>query len=156
MKTKFEDNVASEEPRAAHSTEPELPWQVNDEDIAPVDAKEAEYKAAITGAPPLKINVVLIVLLILSIFAFISNTVTNIAIDKYEAESAAMQKGEAAAALRMSLVKSANEKRALNESSSQLEKRVNELTAQKDLYTAVLETLTKKADDTTGAARNPQ
>jgi uncharacterized protein YlxW (UPF0749 family) len=154
MKTKFEENVASESPRASGSTEPELPWKVSDDDvIESVDAKEEAYRSAVAGAPPLKIRAILIILLILSVFAFVSNTVTNMAIDKYQAETSSV-------ALKATLVKTAGEKNALNESASQLEKRVGELTAQKELYTTVLETLAKKPDDAgltpANGAKNPE
>lgn len=147
MKTKFEDNVASKEPKASTSTEPELPWKVTDEDTVPVDAREADYRETITGVPPLKASAVLIVLLILAIFAFIANTITNVAIEKYEAESAAIQRQEAVSALEANLKRTALEKNALGKSASELERKVGELSAQKELFTAVIETLSKKADE---------
>ncbi|MEI6863556.1 MAG: hypothetical protein WCK38_04055, partial [Candidatus Omnitrophota bacterium] len=50
------------------------------------------------------------------------------------------------------LDKVAAEKTALENSASQLEKRVGDLSAQKELFTAVLESLTKKPNDIPAAA----
>ena len=49
--------------------------------------------------------------------------------------------------MQVDLDKADAEKTALEHNASQLEKRVNDLSAQKELFTAVLESLTKKGDE---------
>ncbi len=49
--------------------------------------------------------------------------------------------------MQMSLVKTAAEKEAINKNAAQLEKKVSDLTAQKQLFASVIESLTKKGDE---------
>jgi uncharacterized protein (DUF3084 family) len=58
-----------------------------------------------------------------------------------------LQKEKEAVLVQANLDKINNEKNVLSASSTQLEKRVTDLSAQKELFTAVIESLTKKADE---------
>lgn len=156
MKTKFDETAVSEAPKTGSSTEPALPWQLRDDDEALADRTGTSGRFALAGTAHPRASVVLIVLLIIAIFAFISNTITNMAIDKYAAESDSIQRGEMVSSLKINLVKTAGEKAVLSEDASRLEKQVSDLNAQKELYTAVLETLAKKPDDVNSVAGNSQ
>ena len=136
MTTKFDDNVAREMPKTKDSAEPGLPWKLSSEEIDRIEATDQAHKTTITNAPPLHVRAIFVVLLVVAIFVTILNSVVNMAIDNSD-----MQVGMA------KLEKVAREKTALSENAAKLEKRVNDLSAQKELYTAVIETLTKKTDE---------
>jgi chromosome segregation ATPase len=56
-------------------------------------------------------------------------------------------KEAAVSTLKTNLEKAANEKTVMSQNMSQLEKRVSELNAQKEIYTTVIESLTKKGEE---------
>lgn len=147
MKTKFEETVASEIPKTRPEGEPELPWKVTDEEMSKVEAVDEEYKEVVTGAPPLHARAIFVILLFVSIFVVVMNTVIGIAIDNSEMQLAAFRKAQQVSTLKGQLQKSASEKTAVSDNASRLEKKVSDLNAQKELYTAVIETLTKKTDE---------
>ena len=147
MKTKFEETVASEIPKTRPGGEPELPWKVTDEEMSKVAAVDEEYKEVVTGAPPLHARAIFVILLVVSIFVVVLNTVISIAIDNSEMQLTALRKGQQVSTLKGQLQKSASEKAAVSDNASRLEKKVSDLNAQKELYTAVIETLTKKTDE---------
>ena len=147
MKTKFEENVAAEIPKTRDGQEPGLPWQVTDEDMSKAEAGDGEYREAVTGTPPLHVRAVFIILLVISIFVAIVNTVVNIAIENSEIHLKAIREERRAASLREELEKTEGAKIALSENAAELERKVGELSQQKELYTSVIETLTKRPDD---------
>ena len=147
MKTKFEETVASEIPKTRPEGEPGLPWKVTDEEMGRVEAVDAAYKEVVTGAPPLHARAIFVILLVVSIFVVVLNTVISIAIDNSEMQLAALRKVQQVSTLKGQLQKSASEKAAVSDNASKLEKKVGDLNAQKELYTAVIETLTKKTDE---------
>ena len=147
MKTKFEENVASEIPKTRAAGEPELPWKVTDEDLTAVGTVDEDYKAAVAGAPPLQARAIFIILLVVSIFVVVLNMVINIAIDNSEMQLLALKKERQVSTMKGKLQKTEGEKAALNGNAVVLEKKVSDLNAQKELYTAVIETLTKKTDE---------
>ena len=148
MKSKFEDNVASEIPKTRSSTEPDLPWKVSSDEIEALAPKDDEYRAAMTGTPPLKVRAIFLILLVVTIFIATWTILTDIAIENGKMQGDIMMKEKAASALKSDLEKSANEKAVLSENAAKLEKRVSDLSEQKEVYTAVIETLTKKTDET--------
>lgn len=147
MKTKFEENVASEIPKTRPEGEPGLPWKVTEEEMNKVGAADDDYKEVVTGAPPLHARAIFVILLVVSIFVVVLNTVITIAIDNSEMQLAALRKAQQVSTLKGQLQKSASEKAAVSDNASKLEKKVSDLNAQKELYTAVIETLTKKTDE---------
>ena len=151
MKKKFEDNVASQIPKTK-SEEPALPWKIDEADIAKIDSDNQDYKDLAGGAPPLKTRPVFMVLLVIAIFAAALFMIASMATENDRIKIGISEKEKEAATLQVDLDKVAAEKTALENSASQLEKRVGDLSAQKELFTAVLESLTKKPDDIPAAA----
>lgn len=151
MKTKFDENVASKIPETRASQEPDLPWRISDEDIAKAESQGEEYRAAVTQAPPLQVRGTLLALMVVTIFFVIVNTVINIYLENTIMQGNVLKQTKKVSMLKTDLEKAAAEKVALNENASKLEKRINDLAAQKELFTAVIETLTKKQDDTVAA-----
>ena len=148
MKTKFDENVASKIPETRDSQEPELPWKITDEEMSKADSQTEEYRAAVTQEAPLQVRGALLILMVVTIFFVIANTVINIYLEKTTMQENVLKQTEKVSVLKTDLEKVASEKVALSENTSRLEKRVSDLSAQKELFTAVIETLTKKADDT--------
>lgn len=147
MKTKFDDNVAKDIPITKNSAEPELPWKMTESEIRGIEAAGEEYKAVIT-APPLRVRAVFVVLLVLTIFVVIFNSIVGVTMDNAEVRQEISVKDRQVSAIQTALDKTVSEKTVLNDTAVKLEKRVSDLSAQRELYTAVIETLTKKTDDT--------
>jgi len=147
MKTKFDDNVAQNIPVTKNSVEPELPWKLSESEITRIEATDEEHKDAIT-APPLHVRAIFVVLLVLAIFIVILCSKVNVVSDNTEMRIDMSKKEKQVASIQTALANVASEKAALSDTAAKLEKRVNDLNAQKELYTAVIETLTKKTDDT--------
>lgn len=146
MKTKFDDNVAQNIPITKNSAEPELPWKLSDSEINSIEASDENYKATIT-APPLQVRAVFMVFLVVAIFAVILNSIVGVVMDNTEMQSDILNKEKQVSSIQAALEKTSLEKAALNDTAEKLEKRVNDLNTQKELYSAVIETLTKKTDD---------
>jgi hypothetical protein len=153
MKKKFEDNVAAEMPKTV-AGEPPLPWKIDEADLEKIESESQELKDMTRGEPPLKARPVFLVLLVVAIFlsAFIMAATVTV---ENEGIRAGMTETEGrAAALRMKVEKMSVEKEALEKGALQLEKRLSDLAAQKDLFSAVLESLAKKEVDAPAAANN--
>jgi len=146
MKTKFETNVASELPKTRQSQEPGLPWKVSGEDMDKVASIEGEYRSAITGAAPFKARASFLVALIITIFIATLYFVSNTVMEGEKIQNAISKKERLLASLKKDLDKMNTENSELNKSVTDLQKKVGELTAQKDLFTAVVESLAKKTD----------
>lgn len=146
MKKKFESNVASEIPKTKLH-EPELPWKLTDSDLAEAAGKNEAYKAVISGAPPLKTRPIFLIILALAIFVVTALTMTNIRAENKRIQDSITAGEKELASIRANLDKIGIEKDALNKSSAQLEKKVSDLAAQKELFTTVIESLTKKSDE---------
>ena len=146
MKKKFETNVAADIPKTK-SQEPGLPWRLSSEEVEKIESKNEEYKSTATSIPPLKTRAIFLILLILTIFVISFYMITN-AVMENESIRANMSRNELAiTSLRTDMARIASEKNMLSEKSSQLEKKINDLTAQKELFTSVIETMTKKGDE---------
>jgi len=150
MKKKFEDNVAGSTPRSKND-EPSLPWKVGEEDLVGMETREGEYEELSNSAAPLATRPVFLVTLVIAIFMAALYMVAVMAVENEGIKLGISAKEKEAAGLQVDLDKIKTEKVALEKSSEQLEKRVGDLSAQKELFTAVLESLTKK-NDTAGAA----
>jgi septal ring factor EnvC (AmiA/AmiB activator) len=145
MKKKFEENVASELPKT-NPDEPGLPWKLEEADLAKVDSESKEYHELAQGEPPLKTRALMVVVLLAAIFAAVFFIVTTVTVENDKIKIDISKKEKEAASLQVDLDKAATEKAALEKNASQLEKRVNDLSTQKELFTAVLESLTKKGE----------
>ena len=155
MKKKFEENVASQIPETK-SDEPLLPWKINESDMEKIESENQGYKDLSHDRPPLKTRPIFLALLIMAIFATALLIIASIATENGRIKIGISEKEKEAAALQVDLDKAAEEKKALENSASQLEKRVDDLSAQKKLFTAVFESLTKKPDDITPEAQPSQ
>lgn len=147
MKEKFEANVAQEIPKTKLE-EPLLPWKLDNDELTKLESTEEDYKSVASGTPPLKTRAVFLILLIVTMFVVTLYMVTDTIIESESMRLEAMTKEKTVAALQANLEKTKVEKSALTENSSKLEKQVSDLNAQKQLFTTVIESLTKKADDT--------
>ncbi|MCM8760671.1 MAG: hypothetical protein NC938_07225 [Candidatus Omnitrophica bacterium] len=147
MKTRFDENVAAEIPKTRSPQEPELPWKVTEEEISKVEGVDEDYKVAISGTPPLHARAIFIVLLVVSIFIAVLNSVISTAIENSEIQLEAIKKERQVSSLKDKLQRIQTEKAILSDNAAKLEKKVNDLNAQKELYASVIETLTKKTDD---------
>ena len=147
MKTRFETNVAREVPKTRMSQEPGLPWKLNPEDLEKLSPAKEEYKAAITGTPPLKTRPVFLIVLLAVVFAAVMYFVSIVIKDNENAQTSIQKREVTMLSFETALEKMNNEKNALSENLGQLEKRVGELNAQKELFATVIESLTKKTDE---------
>jgi len=147
MKTKFDDNVAQNIPVTKDVPEPSLPWKISESELARIEAKDQNVKAAVKE-PPLQVRAVFVVLLVVTIFVVIMNGMVNVAVDNNTMQMDVTSKEVQVARIKKALEKADREKADWNENAARLEKKISDLNAQKELYSAVIETLTKKTDDT--------
>ena len=146
MKTKFEANVAADIPKTKLH-EPELPWKVSDEEVGRIGSKSDEFKAALSGTAPLKTRAPFMALLVVTIFGITTYLVSSAVVENEKIRSNMVKKDGELNLAQMSLVKAAAEKEAINKNAAQLEKKLGDLTAQKQLFASVIESLTKKSED---------
>ena len=155
MKTKFQNNVAVEMPKTK-AREPELPWKLKNEDIEGIDRRD-EYIASLSkGTPPFKTRAIFLILLVLTIFTAVFYLITNIVIENENIRTNILKKELETSSLQTKLEKMTEEKKAMSETSAQLERKVSDLNAQKQLFTSVIETLTKKGDEPEPAKSDEQ
>ena len=147
MKKKFESNVAAEIPKTKLH-EPELPWKITTDDLAQAASKGGDYKSAIAGTPPFRTRAVFLILLVGAIFLFTSMMVVNAVVENEKIRQGMLKKENELALVKNDLQKLTGEKESLAKGSASLEKKVSDLAAQKELFTSVIESLTKKSDDT--------
>jgi len=145
MKKKFEDNVAGSMPKMK-TEEPSLPWKIEEADLAGIQTMEGDYAMLSSGEAPLKTRPLFLVLLVVAVFFAALYMVAVMAGENENIKLGISAKEKEAAELQVDLDKINAEKAAIEKSSAQLEKRVEDLAAQKELFTAVLESLTKKND----------
>lgn len=146
MKKRFEINVASEIPKT-RLHEPELPWKISGDDLDRIASAEEDSKDAATGTPPLKVRAPFIIMLVAAVFAVTSYLVINSVMQSERIRSNMLKKDKEASALKADAEKLASENLLLGRTSVQLEKKVGELSAQKELFTGVIESLTKRNDE---------
>ncbi len=147
MKSKFEANVASELPKTRMSQEPGLPWKVDSADLAEVKSIEDEFKSATTGIPPLKARAPFLAALLIAVFITTVYYISASVLESEKARQAAQQKEAAVSSIRTDLERISGEKKMLSDAKQQLEKQVRDLSSQKELFTTVIESLSKKSDE---------
>jgi hypothetical protein len=145
MKKKFEDNVASSTVKTK-TEEPSLPWKIGEADLAGIQAREGDFAALSSEEAPLKTRPVFLVILVVAVFFTTLYMVAVMAGENENIKLDVSAKEKEAAELQVNINKVSAEKAALEKSSSQLEKRFGDITAQKELFAAVLESLAKKDD----------
>lgn len=146
MKTKFQTNVAVEMPKTK-AREPELPWKLKSEDIEGINRRDEYITSLSKGTPPFKTRAIFLILLVLTIFTAVFYLITNIIIENENIRTNILKKELETTSLQTRLEKMAEEKKTMSQTSAQLEKKVSDLNAQKELFTSVIETLTKKGDE---------
>ena len=146
MKKKFEDNVATEIPKTKLH-EPELPWKLTEDELGQIGSKDEDFKAVVSGTPPLKTRAPFLVLLVITIFGITTYLIVNAVTENKKMQNSIVKKEGELSLAQMSLVKAVAEKEAVNKNSAQLEKKVSDLMTQKELFTSVIESLTKKGED---------
>ncbi|MDD5136181.1 MAG: hypothetical protein PHN63_02390 [Candidatus Omnitrophica bacterium] len=146
MKEKFEANVATEIPKTKMH-EPSLPWKLTEDEVAQLGPQNDDLKTAMSGTPPLKTRAPFLILLIVAIFALTTYLVSNAVIENEKIRSNMAKKDSELSLAQLNMMKALAEKEAVNKNSSQLEKKISDLTAQKQLFASVIESLTKKGED---------
>ena len=153
MKKKFEANVAVEIPKTKLH-EPSLPWKLSEDEVGRAGSKDDDFKAAISGTPPLKTRAPFLILLVVTIFGITTYLISSAIIENEKIRGNIAKKESELSLTQMNLVRAVAEKEAVNKNWAQLEKKVSDLTAQKQLFASVIESLTKKGEevDTTPTA----
>lgn len=146
MKKKFESNVAAEIPRTKLH-EPELPWKITSDDLSKVEDGQGDLKAVFSGAPPLKTRAAFLVLLVAAVFIFTFFLIINTVTENGKIRQDIQKKDKELSSIKSDFEKLSGEKEDLSESSAQMEKKVSDLAAQKELFTSVIESLTRKSDE---------
>lgn len=146
MKRKFETNVATELPKT-RASEPGLPWKLSDEDLDKLNPHEDAVKAAEVASPPLRTRAVFPILLVVTIFILLFQAALNAYIENEDMQQSVAVKQVEVAALQAKVEKISGEKEKISENSARLEKRIEDLSEQKELFTAALESLTKRSDE---------
>jgi hypothetical protein len=146
MKGKFEANVASEIPKTK-SREPNLPWKLTEDEVGQIGLKDDDFKAAISGAPPLKTRALFLILLVITIFSITTYLISSAMVENEKMRRNIAKKDSELSLVQLNLMKVVAEKDAVNKNSAQLEKKVSDLTAQKQLFAGIIESLTKKGED---------
>jgi len=146
MKKKFEDNVATEIPKTKLH-EPSLPWKLSEDEVGQIGSKDGDYKAVISGTPPLRTRGIFLILLVLTIFGITTYMISSAVIENERMRSNMIKKDGELSLVHVNLEKAAADRDAANKNMAQLEKKLNDLTAQKQLFTSVIEILTKKGEE---------
>ena len=153
MKQKFEENVASDIPKTKLH-EPELPWKLSEDEVGQLSSGSDDLKAAISGTPPLKASAPFLISLVIVIFGITAYLVLSAVVENDKIRGNIAKKETELSIVQLNLVKAVAEKDVINKNYSQLEKKIGDLTAQKQLFASIIESLTKKGEDidTTQAA----
>ncbi len=146
MKERFEANVASDMPKT-RLREPGLPWKLTEDDLGQIAPKDGEIKSVISGTSPLRTRPQFLIMLVVTIFGIGAYLISNAILENENMRGSMAKKESELSLMHISLLKASAEKEAIAKSSVQLEKKVSDLTAQKQLFAGVIETLTKKSDD---------
>lgn len=147
MKSKFETNVAVDIPKTKLH-EPELPWKLREEDVGHLGPKDDDMKSLKSGAAPLKTRPVFLILLVISIFGMSAYLITGAITENDRMRANVDRKNSEISLMRTNLSKAVADKDAIKKGASRLQKKISDLMAQKQLFASVIESLTKKGDDT--------
>lgn len=146
MKKKFESNVASEMPKTKIK-EPNLPWKLDAEDVEKIGRQDGDYRSIAAGTPPLKTRAIFLILLVLAIFTASFYLISNAMIENDNVRMDVLKRERDLMTMQANIEKLKMEKSMADKNSTQLEKKLNDMNAQKELFTSVIENLTKKTDD---------
>ena len=146
MRKKFESNVAQEMPKTKLN-EPELPWKITDEDLEQIVSKDEGYEALTKDTSPLKARAIFLIALVSAVFLFIVNLAADFMTANENMRTEMIKRSLDTNTLQYNLQKAVAEKAQAGERATQLEKKVEDLNAQKALFTDVIESLTKKGED---------
>ena len=146
MKAKFEANVASEIPKTKLH-EPGLPWKLSEDEVGQIGSRDDGFRATISGTPPLKTRAPFLILLVVTIFGITTYLVANAIVENERIRTNIAKKDSELSLIQMNLIRAVAEKDTVNKNSVQLEKKINDLTAQKQLFAGIIESLTKKGED---------
>ena len=103
--------------------------------------------------PPLKTRPVFLIILVAVIFILVLYSAAAILTECARIRSDASNKDKEMALLHAGLEKASKEKEKLSKSLAQMEEKISDLKAQKELFTSVIETLTKKGEDADDKSR---
>ena len=146
MKQKFEANVASDIPKT-RSHEPELPWKLSEDEVGQIGSRDDDRKSTISGTPPLKTSAPFLILLVIGIFGITTYLIMSAVVENEKMRGNIVKKESELSLAQMNLVKAVAEKDVVNKNSMQLEKKIGDLTAQKQLFASIIESLTKKGEE---------
>ena len=146
MKKKFETNVAVDIPKTK-LREPELPWKLSDEEAGQTSVTGGDLKEATSGASPLRTRAPFLILLLVTVFGITTYLVGNAVVENEKIRGNIARKENELSLVHMDLVKAVAEKDFVNKNSAQLEKKIGDLTAQKQLFASIIESLTKKGEE---------
>jgi hypothetical protein len=146
MKEKFEKNVAVDIPKTKRH-EPRLPWKLSDEDAGPDARGDDTFKTIANGTGPLKVRAPFMILLVITIFLVTAYLISSAIMENEKMRNNMARKESELSLMQINLMKAAAEKEAIAKNSAQLEKKLGDLTAQKELFASVIESLTKKGDE---------
>lgn len=146
MKQKFESNVASDIPKTK-LREPELPWKLSEDEVGQIGSRDDDRRSAISGTPPLKTRAPFLILLVVAIFGMTIYLVANAVVENEKIRGNIAKKETELSLAQMNLVKAVAEKDSIAKNSSQLEKKIGDLTAQKQLFANIIESLTRKGEE---------
>lgn len=157
MKKKFEANVATEIPKTKLH-EPALPWKLSEDEVGQIGSKDSDYKAVIAGTPPLRTRGIFLILLVVTIFGITTYMISNAVVENEHMRSNVVKKDGELSLMHANLEKVAADRDAVNKNLTQLEKKLNDLAAQKQLFATVIESLTKKGEEAEiqAAPQSPQ
>jgi len=146
MKKKFEINVAVDIPKTKLH-EPELPWKLSEEDVGQAGARDDNFKDATSGTPPLKTRAPFLILLLVTVFGMTTYLVGNAIVENEKIRGNIAKKDNELSLAQLNLMKAVAEKENVNKNSIQLEKKIADLTTQKQLFATIIESLTKKGEE---------
>jgi len=146
MKEKFKENVAGELPKTK-SHEPKLPWKLTADDFDGIESPEEEYRSVVAGTSPLKARASFLIMLLVTIFLASFYFIVTAARENRNTRLRALSREKEIISLTRNFDRANSESTFLKENYTQLEKKVADLNAQKELFTGVIESLTKKNEE---------
>ena len=154
MKQKFETAVASDIPKTK-LYEPDLPWKLSEDEMKKISSRADDLKAAASGMPPLKTRAPFLILLVVTVFGITTYLVTNMVVENEKMRSNIAKKEIELSLVQINLVRAVAEKNIVNKNSSQLKKKISNLTAQKRIFASIIESLIKKDEEIKTAQAAP-
>ncbi len=152
MKKKFESNVATQVPQTQMAHEPQLPWEIRQEDFTGDEFENGDSRMMAIQKAPMGIKPVFLIVLLVSIFVFMLCGFLLVASQSkkrtVEVQERMQQMKNEKTILLNDLQGSKNELEVLKEKTTQLEKTRDDLSIQNKELITVIKTLTESdADD---------